>query len=208
MKVILGKKIEMTQIFNQKGEVVPATVIEAGPCFVLQVKTKEKDGYRAVQIGWQKLKEHKVKKSMKDKPYKYLREFLLFEENEPKKGEEIKVSVFKKGDRIIISGISKGKGFQGAVKRWGFSGRDATHGVKHEHRTLGSVGASGPARVFKGKKMPGRTGGERVTLKGVEVVDVDEKRNFLIVKGAVPGGRGSLLEIREEVADKKQIQTN
>jgi len=194
MKFILGKKIQMGQIFNEKGEVIPVTLIEAGPCFVTQIKTKEKDGYESIQIGWQKIEGKKVKKTMKNKPYRYLREFRE-EVKDHKLNDKIDVSVFQQGEKVRISGISKGKGFQGAVKRWGFHGRNATHGVKHEHRTLGSVGATGPARVFKGKKMPGRAGGQRITVENLEVVRVDAENNLLAVKGAVPGRPGTLLEI-------------
>lgn len=209
MKFILGKKLEMTQIFKDD-KVIPVTLIEAGPCFITQIKTKEKDGYDALQIGFEKLKPKKVKKTLKNKPYRYLREFRLRptrhpllspshpkeEEKEYKIGQKIDVSIFKEGEKVEISGISKGKGFQGAVKRWGFSGRDATHGVKHEHRTLGSVGVSDAERVFKGKKMPGRMGGERVTVKNLEIVKVDPENNLIVVRGAVPGRRGTLLEIK------------
>jgi len=174
------------------------TIVQAGPCFVTQIKTADKDGYGAVQLGWEKLKDKKTKKSQKNKPYRYLKEFKESGEEIKKyeKGKTIDVSIFEKGDTIRVSGISKGKGFQGAVKRWGFHGRNATHGVKHEHRTLGSVGATGPARVFKGKKMPGRTGSRRITVENLEVVGVDKENNLLAVKGAVPGHRGTLLEIR------------
>jgi len=198
-KFILGKKIEMTQIF--KGDkVVPVTIIEAGPCYVTQIRTKEKDKYTAVQVGFEELKEKKVKKSQKDKPYRYLREFREDDSGigNYKTGQKIDVSIFEEGEKVKISGISKGKGFQGAVKRWGFSGRNATHGVKHEHRTLGSVGASGPERVFKGKKMPGHMGAERITVKNLEIVKVDPEKNLIAVKGAVPGRRGTLIEIKKE----------
>jgi large subunit ribosomal protein L3 len=195
MKFILGKKIKMSQIFDKEGNCIPVTIVEAGPCYVTQLKTKEKDGYEAVQIGFEKLKERKITKSKQKKPFRYLKEF----RDDPKNyqlGQEINVSIFKEGDLVSVSGISKGKGFQGAVKRWGFSGRPATHGTKHEERTLGSVGASTPSRVIKGKKMPGRTGGERVTIKNLEIVKIEPEKNLLYIKGAVPGSRGSLLEIK------------
>ncbi|KKU86849.1 MAG: 50S ribosomal protein L3 [Candidatus Wildermuthbacteria bacterium RIFCSPHIGHO2_01_FULL_47_27] len=194
MKFIVGQKLGMTQIFNDSGNVVPVTLIEAGPCEVTQVKTKEKDGYGALQVGFQKItKLKKIKKSMTGKEFRFLREF---QDGEYKKGDAITVSAFQEGDIVKVSGISKGKGFQGGVKRWGFSGRNATHGVKHEHRTLGSVGATGPQRVIKGKKMPGRMGAERVTVKNLKVVKVDLENNILAVKGAVPGRKGTLVEIR------------
>ena len=196
MKFILGLKLGMSQIFDEKGNVVPVTLVEAGPCRVAQVKTKEKDGYGAIQVGFQKLKPKKVKKPLKKKPFRYLREF-RGEVSEYKIGDDVDVSVFQEGDTVKVSGISKGKGFQGAVKRWGFSGRDATHGVKHEHRTLGSVGTTGPQRVIKGKKMPGRMGTERVTVKNLKIVKIDKENNLLAIKGAVPGRKGTLLEIYE-----------
>lgn len=184
----------MTQIFDESGNVVPVTLIEAGPCEVTQVKTAEKDGYKSVQIGFSKiLKLKKIKKSMAGKEFRFLREF---QDGEYKKGDAITASVFQEGDIVKVSGISKGKGFQGGVKRWGFSGRNATHGVKHEHRTLGSVGATGPQHVIKGKKMPGRTGAERVTVKNLKVAKVDAENNILAVRGAVPGSKGTLLEVR------------
>ena len=194
MSFILGKKIEMSQIFDDNGNVVPITLIEAGPCIVLQIKSKEKDGYDAIQIGFEKMDNSKLKKTMKGKPFRYIREF-RGDIKKYKTGQRIDVSVFKESDKVKISGISKGKGFQGVVKRWGFAGKNATHGVKHEHRTMGSAGATGPARVFKGKKMPGRMGSERVTIKNLEIVKVDKDNNLLAVKGAVPGRRKSLLEI-------------
>ena len=194
MKFILGKKIKMSRIFDKEGNVIPVTIVEAGPCYVTQLKTKEKDGYEAVQIGFEKLKEKKITKSKKKKPFRYLREF-RDEIKNYQLGQEITVSIFKEGDLVSVSGISKGKGFAGAVKRWGFSGRPSTHGTKHEERTIGSVGASTPSRVIKGKKMPGRAGGKRVTIKNLEIVKVEPEKNLLYIKGAVPGSRGTLLEI-------------
>jgi large subunit ribosomal protein L3 len=194
MRFILGKKIKMSQIFDEEGNVIPVTIVEAGPCYVTQLKTKEKDKYEAVQVGFEKLKEKKITKSKKKKPFRYLREF----RNEIKNyqlGQEINVSIFKEGDLVSVSGISKGKGFAGVVKRWGFSGRSKAHGMKHEERTPGSVGASTPSRVIKGKKMPGRAGGQRVTIKNLEIVKVEPEKNLLYIKGAVPGSRGTLLEI-------------
>ena len=211
MKFILGQKLEMSQLFNEKGNVVPVTVIEAGPCFVTQIKDKKKDGYEAIQVGFKRIeKKKKIKKPQTQKPFRYLREFLVQVpatagghgsrvdgQNSPYKvGNKIDISIFQDGDKIKVSGISKGKGFQGAVKRWGFAGRGASHGVKHEARTLGSVGSSFPERVIKGKKMPGRMGGNRVTVKGVKIMKVDKEKNLLAVSGAIPGARGGLLEIR------------
>jgi len=187
MKFILGKKVEMSQIFDEQGKVTPVTLINAGPCQVAQIKTKEKDGYSAVQIGFENKK--------KTKEPRFLREFQF--DKEIKQGDIIDVSIFSPGDKVRISGVSKGKGFQGAVKRWGFSGRNASHGVKHEHRTLGSVGMTGPQRVMKGKKMPGRMGFERTTIKNLELIKIDKENNMLAVKGAVPGRKGTLLEIKD-----------
>lgn len=196
-KLILGEKIEMSQLFDERGRSVPITLIKCGPCYVLQKKTKERDGYEAIQLGFKKIeKKNKIKKTSKGKGFKHIREQRITGDEQYKVGEKIDVSIFKKGDKVKISGISKGKGFQGAVKRWGFSGRNATHGVKHEQRTLGSVGSSFPERVIKGKKMPGRMGGGRVSVKNLKVAKVDPENNLLAVKGAVPGRRGTLLEIR------------
>ncbi len=184
----------MSQIFDEKGNVVPITLVEAGPCKITQVKTREKDGYVALQVGFKEItKTKKITKSMQAKPYRFIREFRAADS--AKEGDTVTVDVFQEGDKVKVSGISKGKGFQGGVKRWGFSGRNATHGVKHEHRTLGSVGATGPQRVLKNKKMPGRMGFKRVTVKNLKIMKVDTENNLLAIKGAVPGAAGTLLEI-------------
>jgi len=194
-KFILGKKLEMSQIFNKEGEVVPVTLIEAGPCKVLQVKTKETDGYESFQVGFKKIeKNNKIKKSMKGKEFRYLKEFR--DGGGLNLGDEINVSIFNEGEKVKISGISKGKGFQGVVKRWGFKGKGASHGVKHEARTGGSIGSRYPQRVLKGRKMPGHMGFERITVKNLEIIKVDKENNILAVKGAVPGRFGTLVEIR------------
>ena len=190
MKFILGKKIEMSQIFDEKGNVIPATLIEVGPCFVTQIKEK------SVQIGFEKLKEKKIKKPQKDRPYRFLREFRIMNQ-ELRVGDKIDASVFKEGDVVKISGISKGKGFAGGVKRWGFHGRSPSHGTKHEERTIGSVGSRFPQRVIKGKRMSGRMGSERITIKNLKIVKLDIENNIIAVKGAVPGRPATLLEIRE-----------
>ncbi|MBU3934629.1 50S ribosomal protein L3 [Patescibacteria group bacterium] len=197
--LIIGKKIGMSQLFNQDGVVTPVTLIEAGPCYVLQQKNKEKDGYEAIQIGFEKItKERKMKKSAKGKEYKYIKEERIKTGGEQHKaGDKIDVSVFKEGDTVKISGASKGKGFQGSVKKWGFAGKSKTHGVKHEQRTVGSVGCRFPQRVIPGKKMPGRMGGGRITVKNLKIVEIDKDNNLLVVKGAVPGRKGTLLEIRK-----------
>ena len=186
----------MSQMFDKNGKITPVTLMSAGPCYVLQNKTKEKEGYEAVQIGFVKIeKKNKITKSMKGKEYKFIKEERT-EGDTSKVGDEITVSVFQEGDEVKVSGTSKGKGFQGGVKRHGFHGRIATHGVKHEHRTLGSVGTRFPQHVMKGKKMPGRMGSERTSVKNLKVMKVDLENNLLVVKGAVPGRTGALLEIR------------
>ena len=192
MKFILGLKLGMAQLFDEKGNVIPVTVIEAGPCRLTQLKTKEKDGYAAFQLGFIP-KKKRVKKTEKGKEFRYLKEF---KNGDFKSGDKINVSIFQEGEKVKISGISKGKGFAGVVKRWGFAGRSTTHGTKHEIRTPGSVGASFPERVIKGKKMPGRMGNARITVKNLEVIKVDPENNLLLVKGAVPGRKGTLLEVR------------
>jgi len=193
----------MSQIFDERGNQIPVTLIEAGPCEVTQIKTKEKDGYQAIQVGFKKIeKPKKIKKPQVQKPYRYLREFRIVKEDESSfppfaVAQVIDVSIFQAGDKVKVSGISKGKGFAGAVKRWGFKGRlSVTHGTKHELRTLGSVGSSFPERVIKGKKMPGRMGYARVTVKNLKVIKVDKENNLLAVKGAVPGRKGMLLEVK------------
>lgn len=194
MKFILGKKIEMSQIFDERGNVIPVTLIDAGPCQVTQIKKKERDGYTAIQMGFEKLKEKKIKKTMKGKEFRYLREFKNTKEY--KVGDKIDISIFKEGDLVSISGISKGKGFAGVVKRWHFKGMPKTHGTKEKYRAPGSIGARWPQRVIKGKKMAGRMGGERVTIKNLKIVKVDKENNLIAVKGAIPGRKGTLLEIR------------
>ena len=203
-KAILAKKVGMTQIFNEAGELVPVTVLQAGPCVVTQVKTIENDGYEAVQVGFEDIREKLVNKPVKgmfDKAgvsYKrYVREFKL--EGEYSVKDEIKVDVFEAGDKIDATAIAKGKGFQGAIKRHGQSRGPMVHGSKY-HRHAGSNGScSTPSRVFKGKKMPGHMGGKKVTTQNLEVVRVDAEKNLLLVKGAVPGPKKSLVTIKESV---------
>lgn len=200
MKFILGKKIGMSQIFREDGRVVPVTLIEAGPCQIVQVKTKEKDGYRALQIGFDKIKEKSIKKPQKghfkkaglEGGYRYLREY---QGNNLKVGDKISVDVFKEGEIVKVSGISKGKGFQGVVKRHGFSGFPASHGTKHGLRAAGSIGSAFPERVFKGKKMAGRMGARRRSVLGLEIAKIDKENNLLALKGTAPGRKGTLLEI-------------
>jgi len=194
MKFILGKKLEMSQIFDEKGNVTPITLVEAGPCFVSQIKTEEKDGYKSIQIGFEKLKDSKIKKSQKSKPYRYLKEFRV-QNSEFKIHDKVDLSAFKEGQEVNISGISKGRGFAGAVKKWHFRGRPSTHGTKHQERTIGSVGCRFPQRVVKGKRMPGRLGYDRVTCKNCKIAKLDIENNILAIRGALPGRRGTLLEI-------------
>lgn len=187
----------MTQMFDKDGKMTPVTLVTAGPCYILQKKTKEKDGYEALQIGFEKIeKKSKIGKSMKGKEYKHIKEQRIIGEDNAKVGDELDVSIFQEGDKIKVTGMSKGKGFQGGVKRHGFHGRNATHGVKHEHRTLGSTGRRFPQHVQKGQKMPGRMGFERTAVKNLKIVKIDKDNNLLAIKGAVPGRNGILLEIK------------
>jgi large subunit ribosomal protein L3 len=192
---ILGKKISMTRIFKD-GIFVPVTLVEAGPCQVLGIKNKDKDGYSAVQIGFVEItKEKYKKKSASGKHFKHIKEFPL--DKEYQIGETIDLSLFQEDDSVKVSGISKGKGFQGGVKRWGFSGANATHGTKHNERKIGSIGSAYPQRVIKGRKMPGRMGSDRTTVKNLKVIEVNPEKNIIALKGALPGKRGTLLEIRK-----------
>ena len=203
-KAILAKKVGMTQIFNEAGELVPVTVLQAGPCVVTQVKTIENDGYEAVQVGFEDIREKLVNKPVKgmfDKAgvsYKrYVREFKL--EGEYAVKDEIKAEIFEAGDKVDATAIAKGKGFQGAIKRHGQSRGPMAHGSKY-HRHAGSNGAcSSPSKVFKGKRMPGHMGGKKVTTQNLEIVRVDAEKNLLLVKGAVPGPKKALVTIKESV---------
>ncbi len=203
MAGILGLKVGMTQIFDNDGLVVPVTVIKAGPCYVTQIKTKEKDGYNAVQLAFYDAKEKRVTKPLKGhfekagvSPKRFLVEFDFGEDHGLKVGDELKVDILKEGTQVKVSGTSKGKGFQGVVKRHHFNGGPKTHGQSDRWRAPGSLGQSSyPSRVFKGLRMAGRMGGKRSTLKNVKVVKVDAENNLLFLKGAVPGARNSLVEI-------------
>ncbi|MBF7095992.1 50S ribosomal protein L3 [Alkalibacter mobilis] len=205
-KVIIGKKLGMTQIFNEEGKLVPVTVVEAGPCKVVQVKNQETDGYESIQLGYGDVKEKKVNKPMKghfDKNelgYKrVLKEFRVANAADYQVGQDVKADVFEQGDKIDITGTSKGKGFAGVIKRHNQSRGPMKHGSKY-HRSPGSMGASSsPSRVFKGKKLPGQMGNVKVTVQNLEVVKVDAERNLLLVKGAVPGIRGSLVTVKQTV---------
>ncbi len=210
-EAILGKKLGMTQIFNEDGRVVPVTLISAGPCVVTQVKTKKKDGYSAIQLGFEDIKEKHVNKPLKGHfaktkiaPKRYLVEIPLKEGEEVKAGDTISAGIFTPGEVADVIGVSKGKGFTGVVKRWGFKGGPASHGA-HFHRAPGSIGACAtPSRVYKGKKMPGRAGNERVTAQNLEIVKVDPEKSLVFLKGSVPGARGGLLLIRRAVKAKKK----
>ncbi|MCR4436262.1 MAG: 50S ribosomal protein L3 [Clostridiales bacterium] len=210
-KCILGKKIGMTQIFNEDGLSIPVTVIEAGPCTVVQKKTIENDGYESIKVGYADVPEKRLNKpekgifsKVKVSPKKYLREFRLVDAGKYEVGQEIKVGdVFEAGDKVDISGVSKGKGFQGTIKRFGQSGGKETHGSMY-HRRVGSMSANtNPARVFKGKKLPGHMGVDNVTVQNLDVVRVDAERNLILVKGAVPGPKGGLLVIKDTVKGGK-----
>lgn len=183
----------MAQIFQEDGKAVPITLIEAGPVFVTQIKNKEKDGYEAVQIGYQKKSKIKNQK-LKSKEYEYFREFKSGLE-EYKSGDSFDISVFEEGDVVKVSGLSKGKGFQGAVKRHGFRGMPSSHGHKHVKRHVGSIGQRFPQHTLKGMRMAGHMGNERITTRGLKIVKIDKDNNLLVVKGAVPGRKGTLLEI-------------
>lgn len=199
MKFILAKKLEMSQVFLPNGTVVPVTLVQAGPCVVAQVKSHEKDGYYAVQLGFLNAKRLSKPKAghLKELPKsRILQEFRLTQHSDIKRGDLIEASTFVAGDMIEVSGTSKGKGFQGVVKRHHFHGHPSTHGHKDQLRMPGSIGAGGVQRVFKGLRMAGRMGGDTVTVKNLSVVEVREN-GILAVKGAVPGARNTILSIRE-----------
>jgi len=200
-KFLLGTKIGMTNVFSDTGLQFPATVIEAGPCYISQIKTDQNDGYNAVQIGFKlDKKANKPKKNHftknKCEPMKYIREFRVDKDSQFSLGEKIDVKIFSEGEYVDISGISKGKGFAGVMKRHGFGGGRASHGKNSVMRKPGSVGAGAdPSRIWKGKKMPGRYGGDKVTCKNLEILKIDTKNNLLFIKGAVPGSNNNLVSI-------------
>ena len=199
-----GRKVGMTQIFDENGNVIPVTVIEAGPCPVVQVKTVETDGYNAVQLGFGEVKEKKVNKpekghftKVKVTPVKHLREFRLADVSNVKPGDEIKADIFQAGEAVDIQGTTKGKGFQGVIKRHGQHRGPMGHGSMY-HRRPGSMGpTSTPGRVFKGKKLPGHMGVDTVTIQNLKVVRVDMDKNVILVKGSVPGNKGAILKIKD-----------
>ena len=201
-KGMIGRKLGMTQIFEENGAVVPVTVIECGPCYVVDKKTQEKHGYNAIQLGFCFAKKHISKplggvfKKANIEPLKYLKEFRLVDVSEYVVGQELRVSIFQKGDKVHVTGVSKGKGFSGVVKRWGFKGGRQTHGSRF-HRAPGSIGASAdPAHVWKGQKLPGRAGNAKVTVRNLSVVRVIESENLLLLKGAVPGAVNGIVYLK------------
>jgi large subunit ribosomal protein L3 len=205
MSGLLGKKIRMTQIFEENGKVTPVTILSVGPCYVTQIKTLDKDGYDAIQIGYGKVKDkHVIKpqaghfKKAEVSSLKHLREFDHFSDREVKIGDELKVDIFSEGERVQISSRAKGRGFQGVMKRHKFSGANKTHGQSDRWRAPGSLGQSSyPSRVFKGSGMAGRMGNNRKTIPNTRIVKIDPERNLIFVKGPVPGATNSLVEIKK-----------
>lgn len=206
-KGIIGKKVGMTQIFDENGKVIPVTVVEAGPCVVVQKKTVESDGYAAVQLGFGDVSVHKTNKPSMGRfdkadvaPKKTLREFRLDSIDDIKVGDIVKADVFAVGDKIDVIGTSKGKGYTGTVKRYNFSRMKMSHGTGPVARHVGSLGSSAsPGKVFKGKKLPGHMGSERVTVQNLTVVKVDAENNLIAIKGALPGAKGGVVCIRDSV---------
>ena len=206
-KAILGKKLGMTQIFTPEGLVVPVTVVEAGPCYVVQKKTTEKEGYNSIVVAYGKTKENRLNKPVLGmlkkanvEPSKILKEFRFENASEYEIGAEIKADIFAEKDMVDVSGRTRGRGFTGVIQRWNAHRLKMTHGVGPVHREVGSMGAnSTPSRVFKNRKMPGRYGYENVTIQNLEIVKVDADRNIILVKGCVPGPKGSIVMIKEAV---------
>jgi large subunit ribosomal protein L3 len=200
---ILGKKLGTTRLFREDGQSICASALEVGPCYVIQIKQTEKDGYNAIQLGFQPKKDKALRKPLEGHfkaagrgGFAFLRELRVDDPESFELGQEITSEIFDVGDRVAVRGTSKGRGFTGVVKRWGFSGGDTSHGCR-SHRVPGSIGASAtPSRVMKGKKLPGRMGNQRVTVKNLRVIEVVREKNLILVKGAVPGSRGSLVEVR------------
>jgi len=201
---LIGKKIGMSQVFTDDAKVVPVTVIKAGPCKVIQKKTKEKEGYRSVQLAFEAKKDKNVTKPLrghfKDECYAYLREFTLEPSDKLEDLDNLSVDIFSENEVVDVIGKSKGRGFAGVMKRHNFHGMKASHGVHENYRGPGSIGqCATPSRVFKGKKLPGHYGNSRVTVKNLEIVKIDKQRNIIMVKGAIPGHRNSLVLIRKTV---------
>ncbi len=206
-KAIIGKKLGMTQIFSEDGKVIPVTVVEAGPCPVVQIKTKDRDGYEALKVGFGKVEEKDLNKpeaglfkKVGVEPQKVLKEFRLDDIGGYTVGQVITVESFAAGDKVDVVGHTKGHGFSGVIKRWNQHRLKMTHGVGPVHREVGSMGAnSSPSRVFKNKHMPGQYGNERVTIQNLEVVKVDAARNVLLIKGAIPGPKGGIVTVTDTV---------
>ena len=205
-KGIIGKKLGMTQIFDEKGNVIPVTLIEAGPCVVTQKKTIENDGYEAIQLAYEDAKEKHLTKAELGhfkkagvSPKKHLKEFRLDDTAAYEAGSVVTVETFAKGDKVDITGITKGRGYSGCVKRWGHHILKMTHGTGPIHRQPGSMGVIDPARIFKNKKMPGQYGNEQVTILNLVAVKIDAEKNLIAVKGAVPGSKGGIVFIRDSV---------
>ncbi len=206
---LLGRKLGMTRVFTEDGRWIDVTLLEAGPCMVVQRKTHDKDGYEAVQVGFGEKRESRCTKPLRGhfkqaglEPKRFLREFRVETKDELKPGDEIRTDIFKAGDRVDVSGTTKGKGFAGVIKRHGFGGGPGGHGSNF-HRIPGSIGQSAdPAKVYKGKRMPGRMGNDKRTTQNIEVVDVDAQKNLLIVRGSVPGAQGGLVVVRHTVKNQ------
>jgi len=207
VKAILGEKMGMTQVFSDEGRAIPVTVVQAGPCVVAQIRTQERDGYSAVQLGFGEIKESRVTKPMKGHfakggvtPAKHLVEVRTDDASEYEVGSQVTFEKFAAGEHVDVIGVSKGKGFAGVMKRHNFHGKPDSHGTERKHRSTGSVGAgTTPGRVFKGMKGPGHLGHDRTTILSLEVVESDAERNLLLIKGAIPGPNGSLVVIRNAV---------
>lgn len=209
-KGILGRKVGMTQIFDDEGRVIPVTVIQAGPCVVVNRRTKEKDGYTAIQLGFGEVPERRVSRPVRGQfarakvpPARILREIRVEDPSAYEVGQKIGADIFQPGDTVSVTGTSKGKGFAGGVRRYGFKRGPMAHGSKY-HRAPGSLASRDAARVFKGRRMPGHLGAVRVTVSGLRVVKVDAEKNLLILKGAVPGPRGGVVSIREAKAARRE----
>jgi len=210
MNGLLGKKIGMTQIFRETGEVVPVTVVEAGPCVILQIKSSDKDGYTAVQLGFDNKKEARVNKpemgnfkKAKVDPVKFSKELRIDKTEDLKVADKLTVEIFEIGEYVDVTGTSIGKGFQGGMKRWNWKGGPGGHGSM-SHRAPGSIGVTDPCRVLKGKHLPGHMGNLKVTAQGLEIAEVDKENNLLLLKGAVPGKRGNYVVIRKSFKKKKK----
>lgn len=213
MAGILGKKIGMTQVFEEEGRVIPVTVIQSGACSVLQLRTKEKHGYTAICLGFEDINEDKINKPqaaefkrIKVRPKKFIKEILVEDPQNYKVAQDMNIEQFAPGDLVNIIGVSKGKGFQGGIKRWNWSGGPATHGSM-SHRAPGSIGASSfPSRVFKGQHLPGHMGNQQVTVQNLEVIKVDKDNNLIVIKGSVPGPKNCFLIIKKSKKKKKLVQ--